>query len=151
MKHALIAVVALPMVALCQGPVISSVVNAASYQATPGTTGSLDTIFGTNLASTTATAQKFPLPSQLGGTSVTVGGVLAPLLYVSPSQINFQMPGFKTSDTNIVVATAAGSSASYDPFTAVPNAWYAAGLFSKDASGCGQFAVLNVAPDGGSR
>jgi uncharacterized protein (TIGR03437 family) len=40
----------------------------------------------------TASATQIPLPTVLGGVGVNVGGVDAPLFYVSPSQINFQVP-----------------------------------------------------------
>jgi hypothetical protein len=63
---------------------------------------------------------------KLGGTSVMVGGIAAPLFYVSPTQINVQMPG----NGSVVVSTAAGSSAPYDPDTATPNARYAGGIFT---------------------
>jgi uncharacterized protein (TIGR03437 family) len=92
-----------------------------------------------------AFAEAVPLPLQLAGSTVTVSGVAAPLFYVSPTQINFQMPG----EGEVVVSTGAGSSAPYDPYTATPAAWYAAGIFTLDASGCGQGAVLNVAAGGG--
>ncbi len=128
-----------------QAPVITSVVNAASYQPTLTDYGVLDTIFGSNLAPRTAEASGYPLPTQLGGTTVMVGGTAAPLLYVSPTQINFQSP----SQEAIVVSTAAGSSAPYDPATATPSTWSAGGLFSVNASGCGQGAVLNLTPYGG--
>ncbi len=124
-----------------QAPVITSVVNAASYQPTLPDYGVLDTIFGANLAAGTAEAAGYPLPTTLAGTTVTVGGTAAPLLYVSPTQINFQSP---TPDAGaIVVSTAAGSSAPYNPATATPNAWPAGGLFTVNGSGCGQGAVLN--------
>jgi len=45
---------------------ITSLVNSASYQSTPGATFSIATIFGTGLATTTATAQATPLPLKLG-------------------------------------------------------------------------------------
>jgi uncharacterized protein (TIGR03437 family) len=67
------------------------VVNAASF-APKLAPGALATIFGTNLASGTAQASSLPLPTSLGGSQVTVGGIAAPLLYVSPAQINFQVP-----------------------------------------------------------
>ena len=67
------------------------VVNAASY-APVLTPGGLATIFGYGLASASTSATSLPLTNVLGGTQVTVGGMLAPLLYVSSSQINFQVP-----------------------------------------------------------
>jgi adhesin/invasin len=51
------------------------------------------TIFGIGLSDGgTYQALTYPLPTQLGPTSVTVNGSLVPLYYVSPTQINFQMP-----------------------------------------------------------
>src|SRR3989442_766648 len=92
-----------------------------------------------------------PLPRQLGGTRVTWNGVAAPLFYVSPTPINFQVPS--PDDTTpgvlvvagVVVSTATGNST---PYHASADAWAAAGLFSMDGSGCGQGAILNVAADG---
>jgi len=85
--------------ACCQPPAIfpGGIVNAASYQAADVSsqvllgTGTLVSIFGTNLAAETATATDTPLPTQLAGTSVSINGAAAPLLYVSPGQINLQM------------------------------------------------------------
>src|ERR1019366_10605210 len=52
----------------------------------------LVSIFGSNLAVQAASVNAFPLPTQLAGTSATFDGVAAPLLYVSPNQINAQVP-----------------------------------------------------------
>jgi adhesin/invasin len=49
------------------------------------------TIFGRNLATSTMHALVYPLPTTLGTTMVIVNGAPAPLYYVSPGQINFQM------------------------------------------------------------
>jgi uncharacterized protein (TIGR03437 family) len=73
------------------GPNIGAVVNAATSQ--PGSSpGELVTVYGTNLASTTAGSSGSPLPYTLGGVTATVNGLPAPLLYVSPTQINLQVP-----------------------------------------------------------
>jgi len=50
------------------------------------------TIFGRNLATSTMQALAYPLPTTLGTTMVMVNGAPVPLYYVSPGQINFQMP-----------------------------------------------------------
>ena len=73
-------------------PSINAVVNAASYASGRLAPGSIGTIFGSSLASSTAAASTFPLPTALGSTMVYVNDVAAPLLYVSPVQINFQVP-----------------------------------------------------------
>ena len=68
------------------------IVNAASYQA-PVAPGSLISIFGTNLATSTQAALSAPYPTSLGGASVLVNGtVAAPLFAVSPGQVNAQLP-----------------------------------------------------------
>src|SRR5262249_25071231 len=70
---------------------IIAVVNAASFHP-GGSPGAAMTIFGTNLSDDAHVAGAFPLPTRLGPTSVSVNGIAAPLYYVSPTQINFQMP-----------------------------------------------------------
>lgn len=67
------------------------VVNGASFlpKVAPG---SLFTIFGSSLALTTQSASALPLSTNLAGSSVTIGGKSAPLVFVSPSQINAQVP-----------------------------------------------------------
>jgi uncharacterized protein (TIGR03437 family) len=69
----------------------TAVVNAASFKQ-PVAPGSLITIFGNSFAAKTSSAQILPLPTTLAGTSVTIGGVAAPLVFVSPGQINAQLP-----------------------------------------------------------
>ncbi len=66
-------------------------VNAASYVPNVAP-GSIVSIFGTNLTSTTAQANSYPLPVTLAGVTVDVGGKQAPLYYAGPTQINFQVP-----------------------------------------------------------
>jgi uncharacterized protein (TIGR03437 family) len=72
-------------------PVAAAVVNAASFTA-PVAAGGLATVFGENLASLVTSAAALPLPTTLGGATVTLNGVPAPLAYTSPTQINFQVP-----------------------------------------------------------
>jgi uncharacterized protein (TIGR03437 family) len=152
----LIAFCLLPAVApvgLAQKPVINpgGIVNAATFQplGKPGygiNPGSLASVFGLNLASTTAQADTFPLPTSLAGTSVTINGIPAPLIFVSPTQINLQVPWETVTYSPtfpIVVRTAAGAS---DPVEA--EVGFVPGIFTLDGSGCGRGAVLNVASDG---
>ncbi|MDE3197432.1 MAG: DVUA0089 family protein, partial [Acidobacteriota bacterium] len=54
--------------------------------------GNIVQIYGQYLAARTATAPSIPLPSDLGGTSVIIGGKQAPIYFVSPGQINAQVP-----------------------------------------------------------
>jgi uncharacterized protein (TIGR03437 family) len=78
------------------------VVNAASF--TPRLApGSLFSIFGTDLAAAQENASAVPLPKVLSGTSVTIGGKEAPLVFVSPTQINAQVPYELTEGTTALV------------------------------------------------
>ena len=75
-------------------------------------------IYGTNLASETAYWDG-NFPTTLGGTSVTIDGKLAYLVYVSPGQINLQVPDDTTTGrVSVVVTTANGSAAA--PVTLSP-------------------------------
>ena len=84
---------------------VGGITDGASFQ-TKVSPGTLATIFGTNLASTTASpTSPPPLPTSLGSVSVTVNGVLAPLIYASAIQINFQVPFETVSGTATVIVT----------------------------------------------
>jgi uncharacterized protein (TIGR03437 family) len=66
-------------------------------QVEPFAAQSIVSAYGTNLATSTASASSLPLPTSLDGTSVIVtdsAGVArdAPLFYISPLQINFEVP-----------------------------------------------------------
>lgn len=79
--------------AFAQAPAVNTggTVDAASFTQ-PVAPGSLISIFGSNLAVSTQVAPSVPLPLTLGGASVTVNNVPAYLVYVSPLQINAQLP-----------------------------------------------------------
>ena len=73
-------------------PVATAIANAASFSPSGMVAqGSLATIFGSNLADCTQQAA-LPLPTQLCGTQVLLGGTPLPILYASASQINVQVP-----------------------------------------------------------
>jgi len=69
-------------------------------QVAPGT---LVTIHGTNLSATTASADlsQPQLPTELGGTQVYFNGIKSPLLFVSPTQVNAQIPWEFTDTTSV--------------------------------------------------
>jgi uncharacterized protein (TIGR03437 family) len=54
--------------------------------------GTIVAIYGQNLAAAAAQPTTIPLPTTFNGTSVVVGGLEAPIYYVSPGQINAQIP-----------------------------------------------------------
>lgn len=129
-------------------PLISTggVVNAANYS-TDGinSPGAITALFGHNLASGTQSATQLPLPLTLGGTQVLVAGTPAPLFFVSPTQVNFQIPNIAVSwfpfptVVEVVVLTNGVQSrpAPLPLFPASP------GLFTTSSDGRGQAAALN--------
>ena len=71
--------------------------SAASYDGTQQAPESIVSGFGRHLSSEALSAAELPLPTTLGDTYVRVFDSLgtrrfAPLFYVSPGQINFQVP-----------------------------------------------------------
>jgi len=67
-------------------------VNAASYLVNLAP-GALATLYGSQLADGTPTiASASGFPDSAGGVTVSVNNLNAPLIYVSPTQINFQIP-----------------------------------------------------------
>ena len=75
-------------------PVLSrqGIVNGANFLSQSLAPGSIFSLFGERLASEIIEAAAFPLPETLGGTQVLINTVPAPLFYVSPTQINDQVP-----------------------------------------------------------
>jgi uncharacterized protein (TIGR03437 family) len=121
-----------------QAPAIfaNGVVNGARFKA-PIAPGELASIFGTSFANQNQGAT-LPIGTSLGGVSVSVNGKAAPILYVTPYQINFQVPWETTGSTASVVVTVngrIGSAVSVPVLTAAP------GLFT---SSTGQAAVQNA-------
>ena len=91
-------------------PSISSTGNGASF-ATTYAPGMVLSIFGSNLASGTWSASSVPLSTQVSGTSVTIAGYAAPLYYVSPTQLNVQIPYETFSGVTVpVIVTSGGRS-----------------------------------------
>ena len=137
------------LLALCVPSAIAqsnpiAVVNAASYDRTIAP-DSLATIFGANLARTTASATLDPngqLPTELASTNVEINGILAPLVYVSPGQINLVVPsGLSVGTATVLIrSTTSGSTQSGAALVTAS----APGLFTSDASGAGPGAILNA-------
>ena len=132
-------------------PQVTKVVNAASFQ-TLVAPGSIVSIFGDELALSTEVASESPLPRMLAGVTVSVGGIDAPLYFVSPGQINAQIPFEVSGDSApLVVVTPAGRSPerTLDLVAAAP------GIFTTTADGKGKplwfdanFALIDTATTG---
>jgi uncharacterized protein (TIGR03437 family) len=104
------------------GGVIQSTAFGASSTITPG--GWIE-IYGSSLASKTRqwTTEDFSgvqAPTGLEDTRVRIGGVLCFIEYISPKQVNVQVPlNVATGTQKLTVATANGSSAVYSATVAV--------------------------------
>ncbi len=113
-----------------EAPAILSVGSAATGEAAL-VPGSLASLYGTTLSTSTAKAASFPLPDQLGGTMVTVNGRRAPLLFVSPTQINFQVPFEAAGSATLNVQVSRSDVTS--PVQSVPTAETQPGIFRSGA------------------
>ncbi len=98
---------------------IGGVVNAASFEPSIAP-GSLISVFGANLARTTMAAQQIPLPVSLADTTVTINGARAPLLYVSPGQINAQVPDQTPAGAASLTVSVSGAATPSVSFPIVP-------------------------------
>jgi uncharacterized protein (TIGR03437 family) len=106
---------------------------------------SLAALYGTNLASQTASATAQPLPMSLGGVSVSVTDAAgttrsAPLIYVSPTQINLEVPDGTAAGTATFTITngSTTTTATANVLTVAPS------LFSADGTGTGVAAASAV-------
>ena len=127
-------------------------VSAASFRGQPIAPEAIIAAFGSNLATATLSATVTPLPTSLAGTTVKVRDSfgterLASLFFVSPTQVNYQIPAGTTSGAASIVIASSNGQASQ---TNVQIASVAPGLFTADASGRGLAAAyfLRIKADG---
>ena len=116
-------------------------INNASFAATaPVAPGSLVSIFGTGLSDANQSAPGVPLPTALGTTALTLGGVPMPLVHAFPLQVDAQVPWELAQQAQaqlaIVTDDLAGNTVS------VPLAQFSPGLYSAQGNGSGQGAIL---------
>jgi uncharacterized protein (TIGR03437 family) len=119
-------------------------VSAASYGSASLAPEAITVAFGTGLATSTLAANTMPLPITLAGTSVKVrdsAGIerAAPLFFISPTQVNYQIPpGTAIGAATVTITNANGASAQGSTQIAM----VAPGLFTANASGQGVAAAL---------
>ena len=90
-------------------PDITSVVNAGNYGADVAP-GGLISVFGTNLSPVNMASSEIPLPTALANSCLSVNGLPVPILFVSPTQVNAQMPFQAIGDVTLVLRTPGGIS-----------------------------------------
>lgn len=127
-------------------------VSAASYRTDTLASESITALFGAQLATSTQAAAGVPLPTTLANTSIRVKDSagnerLAPLFFVSPTQINFLVPsGAANGPAAVTVVKADGAA----PSSGAQIASVAPGLFAANANGQGVAAgaLLRIKSNG---
>jgi uncharacterized protein (TIGR03437 family) len=129
-------------------PSVQSVVNSASLQPILSP-GALVSIFGSHLTGPTLSTtfdDTASFPTSVAVTTVTFNGVAAPLLYVSPNQINAVVPFSLAGQASVQVAVQRFELVSAS--VTVPLQDTAPAIFTSSQTGTGQAAVLQQAPNG---
>ena len=93
-------------------PFISSVVSAADLKS-PVVPGGLMAALGTNLSGINEATSEVPLPTVIGDSCLTVNGAPVHMIFVSPTQVNAQMPAQASGNVAIVMHTPGGVSNTY--------------------------------------
>lgn len=94
-------------------PQVSKVVSAADGVSAPAP-GGLISIYGNGLSATNLATSEIPLPTALNNSCLTVNGEPMHLIFVSPNQINAQMPAQALGDVEVNVYTPGGESDNFN-------------------------------------
>lgn len=92
-----------------QAPVLKAITNAADDKAAVAP-GGLVSIWGTGMSPVSVVASQVPLPTALGESCLSVNGTPVPLLFVSGTQINAQLPNNALGLDQVSVHTPGGVS-----------------------------------------
>jgi len=90
-------------------PFISNVVSAADLKS-PVAPGGLMSVLGTNLSGTNQATNEVPLPTVINDSCLTVNGEPVHMMFVSPTQVNAQMPAQVVGNVSIIMHTPGGVS-----------------------------------------
>ena len=101
-------------------PRLDRVVNAADGTQ-PVAPGGLISLFGSDLSPVSQASRQVPLPTILGESCLTVNGQPVPVMFVSPRQINAQLPFAVDGTTQLVLRTPGGVSDAFN-VTILPSA-----------------------------
>jgi uncharacterized protein (TIGR03437 family) len=94
-------------------PNITSVVNAGDGGSDIAP-GGLISVFGTQLSPVNMVSSEIPLPTALANSCLSVDGQPVPILFVSPNQVNAQMPFQAIGDVTLILRTPGGQSDNYN-------------------------------------
>ena len=101
-------------------PRVDRLVNAADGTL-PVAPGGLITVYGSQFSPVNIATKEIPLPTALGESCLTVNGVAVPMLFVSPTQINAQLP-FNVDGSSVLVLRTPGGVSDNFYFTVLPTA-----------------------------
>jgi uncharacterized protein (TIGR03437 family) len=101
-------------------PHINNVVNAADFSSSIAP-GGLISVFGEQLSPVNLATKEVPLPTALADSCLTVNGLPVPVLFVSPGQVNAQIPFEMIGDVAMVLRTPGGVSDNFN-LTILPGA-----------------------------
>lgn len=90
-------------------PRLDRIVNAADGTQ-PVAPGGLISVYGADLSPVSQSSRSVPLPTILGDTCLTVNGQPVPVMFVSPAQINAQLPFAIDGNTQLLLRTPGGVS-----------------------------------------
>jgi uncharacterized protein (TIGR03437 family) len=90
-------------------PLLDRLVNAGDFTK-PVAPGGLVSLFGSRLSPMTLASTDVPLPTVLADSCLTANGVVLPMVFVSPTQINAQLPFQINGNTDVVLRTPGGTS-----------------------------------------
>jgi uncharacterized protein (TIGR03437 family) len=94
-------------------PKINAVASAADGRSAAAP-GGLISIFGSQLSPTNLATKEIPVPTALGDSCLTVNGQPMPMIFVSPTQINAQMPFQAVGNVTMIVHTPGGVSDNFN-------------------------------------
>jgi len=122
---------------------LGRIVNAASSTSSERVVaaGSIATAYGSFLLNSPASAEGFPLPTNISGLSLQFGGgVNAPLFYASGGQVNFQVPWEVAGGQQISVTAMVNGQPSAAQTLYLDDV--SPGIFSMNGQGTGQGAIV---------
>lgn len=122
--------------------------SASSFKPTLAA-GEISALFGAGFSNSIAVASSQPLPTTLAGTQVRINGTAAGLFFVSPEQINFQVPLTTATTTGTAVNSSTalievirdGQLIRAGAFQIAP---VVPGIFTTNQSGTGAAAALDA-------
>lgn len=126
-------------------PVMTAVVASGSALAEAVAPGELISIFGSGIGGAPATLQLGPshqVTSMLGSTQVMINGIAAPLIYVSPAQVNAIVPYEVAGNAQATIQVLYGNSPA--PSWSLPVVAAAPSVFTVSGSGVGQASVVDA-------